>query len=921
MKNILLVSTFIIAILNNCLSDPLPSPKEYFGFSIGDDYHLVNYRQTQSYFKKLSEVSDRVRYVNIGKTEEGRDQVMMVISDSANLNKLAEYKAISQKLAKAEGLTELDAQQMALLGKAVVWIDGGLHADETAGAHQLIETVWRLVSSNSEETKRILHDVIILCVHANPDGQELVSNWYMREKIPAKRILDRTPKLWEKYAGHDNNRDFFMSALKETANMNRQMYLEWFPQIVYNHHQYGPPGTIIFIPPYRNPFNYVCDPLVITGIDALGTAIEQRYLLENKFGATSRSGALYSTWWNGGLRTMPYFHNMVGILTESVGSPTPTRIPLVLNRQLPNGDLLAPVVPQMWHFKQTIEYEVSANYAILDYASRNRQSLLYSIYRMGLNSIQRGSADNWTIHPSRISEVANYLDKNSHKSEDAQETETVDILNRRLASSSYELLHKNEWRDPRGFIIPSNQVDFPTAVKFINTLIQAGIRVEKATDTFVVNGVSYPKNSYIVKTNQAFRPHILDMFEPQDYPNDFKYPGGPPIKPYDSTGWTLAFEMGVHFVRVLDDFNGPFKTLTYGVLEEPISFKVVNEQQTVGYLISHKINDSFIIINRLLKRNQKVYWLEHGKLGDGTIYVPRTKESEFIVQDSAQTLGVEVENTSQVPHARALLIKPNRIALWDKFGGSIPSGWMRYILEKYEFPFDLVFSKEIDLGNLNKKFDLIIFPTAAIPSIKADVNHSTVDAVNYAIKEPADSKIPDEYRSWLGSITVNKSIPKINEFIMKGGSVVAIGTSTNLAYDLNIPLENALLVKTAKGSELLSSEKFYVPGSILTATVNNNDPMAWGLDRSVDFYYDNNPIFKKSVSIIPVVTFETDKPLKSGWGWGQLYLKDSVLVGRTNIGLGKLYLIGSDITFRAQTHGTFKLLFNALYLNSNYVDL
>jgi len=138
---------------------------------------------------------------------------------------------------------------------------------------------------------------------------------------------------------------------------------------------------------------------------------------------------------------------------------------------------------------------------------------------------------------------------------------------------------------------------------------------------------------------------------------------------------------------------------------------------------------------------------------------------------------------------------------------------------------------------------------------------------------------------------------------------------------LNIPLENALLVKTAKGSELLSSEKFYVPGSILTATVNNNDPMAWGLDRSVDFYYDNNPIFKKSVSIIPVVTFETDKPLKSGWGWGQLYLKDSVLVGRTNIGLGKLYLIGSDITFRAQTHGTFKLLFNALYLNSNYVDL
>jgi len=923
MKKIILLISLTLSYLQVSYAEILPSPKDYFGFNIGDDYNLVNYTKTESYFKKLSQVSDRIRYVNIGKTEEGRDQAMMIISDPSNLSKLEEYKDISQRLARAEGVSDVEAQALALKGKAVVWIDGGLHADETAGAHQLIQTVWQLVSSNSEENKRILKDVIILCVHANPDGQELVSNWYMREPNPSKRILDRTPRLWEKYAGHDNNRDFFMSALKETTNMNRQLFIEWFPQIVYNHHQYGPPGTVIFIPPYRNPFNYVCDPLVIAGIDALGTAIEQRYLIENKYGATSRSGALYSTWWNGGLRTMPYFHNMIGILTESIGSPTPVHIPLVLSRQLPNGDLMAPIAPQLWHFKQTIEYEVSANYAVLDYASRNKQSLLYSIYKMGSNSILRGSSDNWTTHPSRIADIASSLEKIKSKSdqEDNQEVTSSNILTRRLTARSYQLFHKAEWRDPRGFIIPSDQDDFGTAVKFINTLIKAGIRVEKATDSFSVEGITYPKNSYIVKTDQAFRPHILDMFEPQDYPNDFKYPGGPPIKPYDSAGWTLAFEMGVHFVRILDSFNGPFKTIPYGVLETPNSFKVVNSNQTTGYLISHKINDSFIVINRLLKSNQKVYWLEHGQLGDGTIYIPRTKESDNIVTDAANTLGVKLLSISEIPHGRAILIKSNRIALWDRYGGSIPSGWMRYVLEKYEFPFKIVYSKEIDDGNLKNKFDIIIFPPAAIPLNKVDTANQTADTVTFNIKQPEESTIPSDFKLWLGAITINKSIPKIDEFINQGGSVVALGSSTNLGYDLKINLENALKIKSTKGYELLSSDKYYVPGSILTASVNNSDPMCWGLDKNTDFYFDNNPVFKPSSDIIPVVTFTSDHPLKSGWGWGQSYLKNTVLAGKKQVGQGMLYMIGSDVTFRAQTHATFKLLFNTLYLNNNYTVL
>ena len=166
-------------------------------------------------------------------------------------------------------------------------------------------------------------------MQANPDGQELVANWYMRGsekpdaplKDPKQRSMNNLPRLYAKYVGHDDNRDFYMSNMQETTNMNRQLFLEWFPQIMYNHHQTGPAGAVIFMPPFRDPFNYNFDPLVPLGIEMVGTAMHSRLVAEGKGGSAMRSGANYSTWWNGGLRTVTYFHNMIGILTEIIGSP------------------------------------------------------------------------------------------------------------------------------------------------------------------------------------------------------------------------------------------------------------------------------------------------------------------------------------------------------------------------------------------------------------------------------------------------------------------------------------------------------------------------------------------------------------------------------------------------------------------------
>ncbi|WP_234734420.1 M14 family metallopeptidase [Tellurirhabdus bombi] len=913
----------------------LPSPKEHFGFNIGDDYQLATYTQTETYIKKLA-TSDRTKLVDIGLTEEGRHQYMLIISSPENIKKLDRYKEISQKLARAEDVTEEQARAMAAEGKAVVWIDGGLHATETVGTMQYIETAWQLVSRKDPETLRILDNVVILLTHANPDGQEIVSNWYMREQKPEKRSLENLPRLYQKYVGHDNNRDFFIMNMKESQNMGRQLFVEWIPQIMYNHHQRGPAGSVLAGPPYRDPFNYVFDPLMITGIDALGAAMINRLNAENKPGFTRLGGSVFSTWYNGGLRTTTHFHNMIGLLTEIIGNPTPETVPLVPQRLIPNGNTPFPVTPQKWHFKQSIDYSLSLNYASLDYAARHSDQLLYNIYRMGKNSIERGSADYWTLSPKRVDAINQLYQEDQKKptaptSASATSASATAVASPRGGNMPVKyfdsVLKDPTSRDPRGFIVSAAQPDFPTAVKFINALIKTGILVHKATADFTVAGKKYPAGSYVVKTAQAFRPHILDMFEPQDHPNDFQYAGGPPVRPYDAAGWTLAYQMGVQFDRVLDGFDGPFQRVPYGELQSPKGS--LNASSGAGYTLSARANNSFIAVNDLLKSGVEVFRLPGGLSGKeaveaGAFFVPASAKAKTILDKSVKDFGVDVAGVAKRPTGTMVKVAPLRIALWDNYGGSMPSGWVRWLMEQYHFPMQLVYPQDIDAGDLRKKYDVIVFVTRAIPAVSSGAGRGEGEFSGFGGREPKAEELPAEYRPWLGRITADKSVPQLKKFMEAGGSVVTIGSSTNLAYHLGLPVRNALVEMTSSGQERpLPAEKYYIPGSILRVSVDSTQQATWGMSAQSDVYFDASPVFKIAPDAVakglvkPLAWFSTNKPLRSGWAWGQTYLQDGVAAFSAPIGSGRLYAFGPEITFRAQAHGTFKLLFNQLYGTSS----
>ncbi|KAF0173213.1 MAG: hypothetical protein FD161_3880 [Limisphaerales bacterium] len=944
---VLLVASFASA------APRVTSPKAFLGFNLGDDYQLPNYTQLTAYWERLDRESDRLKVVPIGLTEEGRTMVMGIVTSPANHRRLYGFKDTVRRLALGEA-TAADAQRLVEEGRAVVWIDGGLHATETLGFTQLMETLWQFVSRDDVETRRILDDCIILFVPANPDGMELVANWYMREADPKKRSLAGLPRLYQKYIGHDNNRDFFACVQSESKAINRILYREWFPQILYNHHQSGPQGTVMFAPPFRDPANYNVDPLVTSGIDAVGAAMMQRFLAEGKPGVTVRSGARYSTWWNGGLRTTAYFHNIIGLLTETVGSPTPMTIPFLPDKLLPKADYLAPIAPQRWHFRQSVDYSVTANYAVLDYASRQRSTLLLNAWRMARTAIERGSRDSWTVTPKLVEHAG-------------KERKGSPFLSSAAMNEFKRLLQDPAHRDARAYVLPANQRDFPTATKFINTLLETGVQVHRATADFTVGTNRYPTGSFVVKCAQPFRAHVLDMFEPQDHPNDFPYPGAAPTAPYDIAGWTLAFQMGVKFDRVLEKLEGPFVEVSYP--QAPPRREVARAPSAAGYFVTATQNDGFRAVNQLLAAGEEISRMtaayfslaplgeragERGSVSQnqsdialtsphpsplppgaergstlGAFFVKRGPRTEARLAKVATELGVQFTAVA-TPPTSAVPLKPLRIGLWDRYGGSMPSGWTRWVLERFEFPFQVVFPPELDRGNLREKFDVLLFVDGAIPAAprnSGSTTNTTSTTSTPTGDAPADTSadvreesLPPKYRGQRGNITAAKTIPQLRKFLEDGGTILTIGSSTALARHLGLPVESHLTEPDKEDKPRpLPREKFYVPGSVLRARVDTAHPLAWGMEPDADVFFSSSPVLRFTDEAEPgqldcVAWFNSPKPLRSGWAWGQQHLDNGITVAEARVGKGRLVLFGPEVAFRAQPHGTFKFLFNGLWL-------
>jgi hypothetical protein len=325
------------------------------------------------------------------------------------------------------------------------------------------------------------------------------------------------------------------------------------------------------------------------------------------------------------------------------------------------------------------------------------------------------------------------------------------------------------------------------------------------------------------------------------------------------------------------------------------------------------------VLNRAFKSNGDVYWLKSPLQANGKTYPAGTyfvsASALPVLQKSAADLGINFVGVPSRP-ADATKVSSKRIALYDQYGGSMPSGWTRWIFEQYEFPFEVVYPATLDAGNLNAKFEVLVFVDGGIPEREGS------GGGGFGGAQPAADTIPAEFRPRLGRVTVAKTVPELRKFVENGGTVLTIGSSTALAYHLGLPVRNALVERIANGAERpLPREKFFIPGTILEARIDRSQPLAYGMDEKTLVMWDESPAFRLQPEaavkgVRPVAWFDNATPLRSGWAWGQQYLDQAVAIVDAPLGKGRVVLFGPEVLWRAQPHGTFKMFFNGIYYPS-----
>lgn len=835
----------------------VPSPQEVYGFRVGDDYKLADYGQIEDYLTQLDHASDRVKKIEIGETVLGRKMYLLFISSAENLAQLDKWKDISARLARAK-VDPQEAEVLSREGKAVVWVDGGMHSTELAHGQMTSELAHTLATSETAEFRNIRENVITLLMPVmNPDGLDLVVDWY-RKHLGTPYETSRPPVLYHHYMGHDNNRDWFMNTMPETYHVTKILYNEWYPQIVYNHHQSSPSWTKISLPPYADPVNPRIHPAVTAAVSEVGSAMTKRFALEKMPGAIADN--FYTMYWNGGGRTVPYYHNMIGILTET-GHTTPTprfydpkKLPKTVAGGTPT-DGTDIMYPDPWkggesHFRDAVDYMLTATWATLDLAADRRQNYLYNIYRMGRDAVEKGEAEG-----------------------------------------------------PYAYIVPKAQWDPFEAMNLVNVLMKGGIEVEQAQRDFTLAGKTYEKGSFVIYTAQAFRPYLMDLMEKQEYPTRFQYPGGPPETPYDLAGWTLPLQMGVEVDKIGQPFKAPTQVVDGQKAHVP---GLISGRGTYGYALSANTNASVAVANKLLRaggsaqRNSSPFQAGKREFPPGSFVL--TGEPT-LAASLAEAYGLELTALAAKPDVQLVQYHLPKVGLYKSWVANMDEGWTRFVLEEYAFDMDTLHDSDIKTRDLSV-YDAILLPSQRPASLLH--GHSVLD-------------MPQQFTGGLG---LEGSLA-LSRFVKQGGTLVAFDEASNFVIEqFGLPLRDAVgamdrerffipgsLIKTG-----IDTSHSLAYGMRDTVAVSFNRSRAFAIDKQNKTGEGGTEDIKDAPApeVEVVATYAAKDLLMSGWALGASNIAKKPAVVRAKYGDGSCVLFAFRPQFRAQPRGTYKLIFNAL---------
>jgi hypothetical protein len=464
----------------------VPTPASVLGYRVGADRKLADWGEITGYFAKLAAATPAVSIETLGKSTMGKPLIAAIVSTPENVRRREEIFAAQRQLADPRILKAADEAALYAHQPAVLVIQCNIHADEIASSQMVMELAYRLATNDTLQAE-LKNAVVILIPSVNPDGEQMIVDWY-RSQLGTKWEGGEMPWIYNKYTGHDDNRDWFMMTQVETKLVTHALYREWLPEIFYDVHQMGAEGARLFVPPFLDPVDPNIDPLIVRGIGLIGA--EMSSALESKGKAGVVDHAVYDMWWHGGARSTPARHNMIGLLTEAASVKVATPIVQVDSeltgheRGLPKYertvDFPNPWKAGRWTLRDIVDYELIASEALVHLASAERERYVRDFVTLGRREIAMGESDS-----------------------------------------------VKAWK------IPGKQRDPSAAMALVGALMLGGV------------DIAYTDSGFVVPMAQPFRAHAKDLLEIQHYPRRLLWPGGPPEQPYDVTGWTLPLQMGV----------------------------------------------------------------------------------------------------------------------------------------------------------------------------------------------------------------------------------------------------------------------------------------------------------------------------------------------------------------------------------------
>ena len=850
----------------------LQTPEEFLGFTVGADNKLVRWDKIVDYMKLAAAHSDRVRFRELGKTSDNNPFIALEISSPDTLKNLDRYKQMERKLYFQGGApSDAERDEIFRQGKLVLLVTCSIHATEIGASQMSVELVHRLATSDAPDVKKILDNVIFVLVPSlNPDGQIMVTDWF-NKNVGTEYANSPIPYLYHPYVGHDNNRDMYMFTQKESQHTAKLLWHDWFPSVWLDEHQMGSNAARIFVMPATDPINANVHPLIYRWNGILGQS--QAAALE----AAGKEGIIYNStytnFWEGAMAWSGWWHNQIGLLTEVASARVAAPIDQV--RAVPGrpstGSGQVPPAGSGGG-RGEMRFDSGPIPAPTDITSRTE----YPRPWMGGHWTLRDIVDYEMIATMALLETA------------ADRRETI---MRQIYEVNRQTIEDGKKGNPSAILVPvEHQHDVREAAHLVDELNMGGVEIYRADAAFEADGKAYGTGTFVIPMTQVFARYAKDMLEKQTYPEVRRSPTSAPEPPYDVTAWSLGMLLGVDTVFVKNALPAVKMTKVEG--RPPIAGDVTGTGTRFAF--DYKGPDSAIAINRLLKEGARVAF-------DGPSHVAVTSIARTKIESIAKDLGLnvkasEIRNPQSAIRNDGVVFHAPRVAMYQPWtGGNMDEGWTRWVLEQYEFSLTSIHNADIRAGKLRQKFDTIIIadqdPRAIVDGFDA----------------PA---IRPEYRGGIGEA----GLDHLKQFVADGGTLVTMGNACDLAIEkLPIPVRNL-----KKG---LARDQHFAPGAILKLEVDTQHPIGYGVAADTYGFYINSPFFQltegfNSQRSTVVARYPNTNVIASGWLKGEELMAGRAAVVSIYMNPGKVVLFGLRPQHRAQTHATFPLLFNALYLSA-----